>query len=221
MKIVIERDMLVSKVKRALEILIAEDDLVADYLKDAEIKNNVVIKIEKDEGSGWLNERMAQKEYIISNEYVKEIENTILIENEEELKEIIFPYEWSKLEWEIEGNILRCEDGIKKVEKQIKDAEKYGRLPKTVKKYERNKAEFEHDLKVLNKWQEIYQGLNRQYKRKKITYGYIHDNLAIFFVYNKRKYAFAQDCPDGIHKVYELFEIGGECLCLRGEYYYY
>ena len=45
MKIVIERDMLVSKVKRALEILIAEDDLVADYLNDAEIKNNVVIKI--------------------------------------------------------------------------------------------------------------------------------------------------------------------------------
>lgn len=221
MKIVIERDMLVSKVKRALEILIAEDDLVADYLNDAEIKNNVVIKIEKDEGSDWLNERMAQKEYIISNEYIKEMENTILIENAEELKEIIFPYEWSKLEWEIEGNILRCKDGIKKVEKQIKDAEKYGRLPKTVKKYERNKVEFEHDLKVLNKWQEIYQGLSKQYKRGKITYGYIHDNFAMFFVYNKRKYVFAQDCPDGIHKVYELFEIGGECLDLRGEYYYY
>lgn len=209
----------VSKVKRALEILIAEDDLVADYLNDAEIKNNVVIKIEKDEGSDWLNERMAQKEYIISNEYVKEIENSILIENEEELREMIFPYEWSKLEWEIEGNILRCNDAIKKVEKQIRDAEKYGRLPKTVKKYERNKIEFEYNLKLLHKWQEIYQGLNKQYKRGKITYGYIHDNFAMFFVYNKRKYAFAQDCPDGIHKVYELFEIGGEQLFLDGGYY--
>lgn len=76
-------------------------------------------------------------------------------------------------------------------------------------------------IKKVEGWQEIYQGLNRQYKREKVTYGYIYDNFAMFFVYNKRKYAFAQECPDGIHKVYELFEIGGERLFLMGEYYYY
>lgn len=221
MKIIIERDIPVLKAKKALEILIAENDFLADYLYEAVIQNNIVIKIENDEGYDWINECVEAKEYVISNEYIKEIENSNLIENETELSERIFPYEWRKLEWEIENNIFRCEEAIRKVEKQIKDAEKYGRLPKTVKKYEKNKVEFEYDLKLLNKWQKIYMELNKKYKKEKMTYGYIHENFAMIFVHNKRKYAFVQDCPDGIHKVYELFEIGGEQLSLSRGYYYY
>lgn len=223
--IIIEKGLSALKAKEALEILIAEDDVIADYLDEAVIQKNILIKIEKDEGSEWLNDYMNSKEYVITAEYIEEIETGRIIEEEQELCETIFPYEWKNLEWYIEDNINRCEMAIKKVGRQIRDAEKYGRLPKTIKRYEKSKTQFEYDLKLLKKWQQVYKALNKKFKREEMSYGYIHKKFAMFFIHNKRKYAFVQDCPNGVDEVYELFEVRENCmvsqLYLGGEYYYY
>ena len=45
MKIIIEKDLPVLKAKKALEILIGENELLSDYLGGAVTKNNIVIII--------------------------------------------------------------------------------------------------------------------------------------------------------------------------------
>ena len=229
MRITIEKGLPFLKVKEAMEIILSENDVLMEDLEGAYIQRDVVIKVINDDVEDWRYEYVNSKEIVISAEYIKEIEACRLTNDELERKEIVFPREWNRLDFEIMQNIIKCEAALHKVEKQIQNAEKMGRKKETIKKYEQDKAEFERELKLLNKWRKIYIELNKQYVQKAVDYGYMNLNhekvYAMKFVYNKKVYVFTEVHDYYGYGPYALFEIEEskivEKLQLGGLYYNY
>ena len=176
MRITIEKGLPFLKVKEAMEIILSENDVLMEDLEGAYIQRDVVIKVINDDVEDWRYEHVNSKEFVISADYIKEIEACRLTDDELERKEIFFPREWNRLDFEIMQNIIKCEAALHKVEKQIQNSEKMGRKQETIKKYEQNKIEFEHELKLLKRWQKIYAALNKQYIQKAVDYGYMYLN---------------------------------------------
>lgn len=199
MKITIKKGVSIQKANEALQFFAESHDCEFSYplTLQKDVTFELVVKNSYDDNLVLFDE------YVISPEYVNEMDNTKRKQHEWYCREVLFPKNWWEYGSEINKNIIKCKKELTKLDKLIQDAPSAGRLPRTIEKYQRKRILLQNELLELEKLPHLYHELNTLYKHNKICFEYIKDSYAITFTYEQTKYAFTTNEYDQSH----LFEI--------------